>query len=137
MRSARAAAGRHARLLWWLTAGGPPLLGVTLLMLEPHNPPALAATFDLSEVLFNLSSALTVVMGGLMAVATIYRLEGELRRASSRTELPRSEVLHMTREASLRGAWMLLVASSLIVLGLTLLVLPEDALVVYSALKSL
>ena len=127
----RGAARRHARLLWWIAAGGPPLLGVSLLIIEPHSPPPLARGYDLSAVLFDLSSILTLLMGLLVVAAAVNRVRGQLDHAFNRPDLPVQTRLKMARTARLRAAWMILVGIMLLTLGAVLAALPEGALVLH------
>lgn len=119
---------RRARLLWWIGASLPPLVSVTMMMLELGHAPDLIDGFDLSEALFRASAGLTVVAGAAMAIAAIRRLGRELRGLSARPASTAREALFAAKEARFRAAWMLLLAACLIALGLVLLMLPERAL---------
>lgn len=125
---ALSAGRRHARLVWWIAAGTPPLLATALLMLEQHHPPEVANDMDLSAALFNIASLLTLVMGVLIALTTTHRLRAQLRRNSDPLRTLRYEQLRIAREARLRAAWLLIVATLLIVLGLFFIWLPENVL---------
>ncbi|MGM0494175.1 MAG: hypothetical protein ACQER1_14650 [Armatimonadota bacterium] len=118
----------HARALWWIGAGLPPLVAVGLLLVEPMHPPAVASTFDLSRRLYHISAALTVVVGVLMVIATTRRLGNQLRRVSRNRTSSQRDRLRSAREARLRAAWMLLVGTLLIAVGLVLLIVPEEVL---------
>lgn len=104
------------------------MLAVGLLVLERNHPPALVDAFDVSAILFDLSSFLTLAVGVVVALTTVRRLSVELRRAEGQSNTGRFERLRRAREVRLRAAWLLLVATVLIVLGLTLIAIPEIAL---------
>ncbi len=127
--SRRATGRRHLRVLWWIAAGGPPLLAFILLLLERHHPPALGGESDLSAIIFDLSSLLTLFMGVLVAVSTVHRLRNQLRPTDRLSTDRRCEHPRIVREARLRAAWLLLVATLLIILGLILMAIPETALI--------
>ena len=120
---------RHARLLWWIAAGGPPLFAVALMLIEPLDPPPLARSIDLSEALYNIASLLTALMGIVMIWAAGNRVKGQLHHAFEASDLPPGVRLQMAREARVRAAWLVLVGIILVVLGMILCALPEDALV--------
>lgn len=118
----------HARLLWWIVAGLPPFVALGLLLVEPLHPPALADTFDLSGRIYHMAAVLTVFAGVMMVIATARRLGHQLRRVSRDSRSSPRAKLRDAREARLRAAWMLLVGTAIIILGLVLSILPEEVL---------
>ncbi|MGI5817286.1 MAG: hypothetical protein ACOX9R_04235 [Armatimonadota bacterium] len=103
-----------------------PLTGVVVRVFDPRRPRWLTIDIDLSEIIIALSAIATVLVGLMIVVITVGRLEEDLRRTSNQADvLPRVR-LRRAREARLRAAWLLLLTGAYILLGLTLLMFVED-----------